>query len=70
MDTNNTLQKDVDKTPESKTRPQDGLPPVVEKIKDAQKKETEEEVKESFKDTDVPVELPFGNDGLEVGGEG
>ena len=70
MDNTNTSQTDVDKTPESKTRPQDGLPPVVEKIKDAQKKETGEEVKESFKDPDVPVEPPVGNDGIELGGEG
>ena len=70
MDKTNTPQTDVDKTPESKTRPQDGLPPVVEKIKDAKKEETEEEVKQSFKDPDVPAELPVGNDGIEVGGEG
>ena len=34
------------------------------------KEKTEEEVKESFKDEDVPVEPVVGNDGLEVGGEG
>ena len=34
------------------------------------KDKKEEEVKESFKDEDVPVEPVVGNDGLEVGGEG
>lgn len=37
---------------------------------DEAKEKTEEEVKESFKDEDVPVEPAVGNDGLEVGGEG
>jgi hypothetical protein len=70
MDKTNTPQTDADITPESKTQPQDGLPPVVEKIKDAKKQEVAEEVKQSFKDPDVPAELPVGNDGIEVGGEG
>jgi hypothetical protein len=43
---------------------------VVEKIKDAKKQEAAEEVKQSFKDPDVTAELPVGNDGIEVGGEG
>ena len=34
------------------------------------KEEREAEVKESFKDENVPVEPVVGNDGLEVGGEG
>jgi len=70
MDTNNIVQKDLDKTPASQTQPKDGLPPAVEKIQDPEKKKTELEVKESFKDPDVPVELPVGNDGIEIGGEG
>jgi hypothetical protein len=70
MDKNNTSPTDADKTPESKTRPQDGLPPAAEIVKDPEKQETEQDVKESFKDPDVPVELPVGNDGIEVGGEG
>jgi hypothetical protein len=70
MDKTNTSQTDVDKTPESKTRPEDGLPPAVEKNQDTEKQETEEEVKESFKDPDVPAEPAVGNDGIEVGGEG
>jgi len=40
------------------------------KTADEAKEETEAEVKESFKDEDVPVEPVVGNDGLEVGGEG
>lgn len=70
MDKTNTSQTALEKIPESKTPPQDGLPPVVEQIKDPEKKETEQEVKKSFKDPDVPVEPAVGNDGMEVGGEG
>ena len=70
MDKTNIAQTVVQKTPESKTQSQNGLPPVAEKIQDAEKHETEEEVKESFKDPDVPVEPAVGNDGIEVGGEG
>ena len=40
------------------------------KATDEAKEEIEAEVKESFKDEDVPVEPAVGNDGLEVGGEG
>ena len=40
------------------------------KAADEAKEEIEAEVKESFKDEDVPVEPVVGNDGLEVGGEG
>ena len=70
MDKMNTPQTDVNKTPESKTRPEDGLPPAVEKVEDVEKEKTEQEVKQTFKDPDVPVEPAVGNDGLEVGGEG
>lgn len=69
MDTN-TIPTDKTKIPESKTRPEDGLPPVVTKTEDAAKEKVEQEVKETFKDTDVPVEPALGNDGVEVGGEG
>ena len=69
MDRTNTAANEP-KTPESKTRPEDGLPPVVKKEGDAEKEKTEQEVKETFKDPDVPVEPVTGNDGVEVGGEG
>jgi len=68
MDTANTLATAATKIPESKTRPEDGLPPAVKTAEDPEKKEAE--VKETFKDPGVPVEPAVGNDGLEVGGEG
>jgi hypothetical protein len=70
MDTTNTAPTDATKIPESKTRPEDGLPAAAKKEEDPEKKEAEQEVKETFKDPDVPVEPAVGNDGLEVGGEG
>jgi hypothetical protein len=70
MDTANTPPTAATKIPESKTRPEDGLPPAVKKDEDPEKKEVEQEVKETFKDPDVPAEPAVGNDGLEVGGEG
>ena len=70
MDNTNTEPIDTNKTPESKTLPEDGLPPAVEKMPDAEKEKTEQEVKKSFKDPDVPVGPAVGNDGVEVGGEG
>jgi hypothetical protein len=70
MDTANTLATTATKIPESKTSPEDGLPPAAKTTEDPEKTATEEEVKETFKDPDVPVEPATGNDGLEVGGEG
>lgn len=70
MDTANTSPTPSTEIPESKTRPEDGLPAVVTKDEDPEKTAVEEEVKESFKDPDVPAESAVGNDGLEVGGEG
>jgi hypothetical protein len=70
VDTANTLTTTATKIPESKTKPEDGLPPAVKTAEDPQKKEAEQEVKETFKDPAVPVEPALGNDGLEVGGEG
>ena len=70
MDTANTDPTDATKIPESKTRPEDGLPAVVKKEEDPEKEAIEQEVKETFKDPAVPVEPAVGNDGLEVGGEG
>ena len=44
---------------------------LVNKKEEAEaKEEVEAEVKESFKDENVPVEPAVGNDGMEVGGEG
>jgi len=56
VDTANISPTAATKIPESKTRPEDGLPAAAKK--------------EDFKDPDVPVEPAVGNDGLEVGGEG
>lgn len=70
MDKANTTPTAATKIPESKTRPEDGLPAAVKKEEDPEKTAVEQEVKETFKDTDVPVEPAVGNDGLEVGGEG
>jgi hypothetical protein len=70
MDTANKVANDATKIPESKTRPEDGLPAAVKKEENPEKKAVEEEVKETFQDPDVPVEPAVGNDGLEVGGEG
>lgn len=70
MDKANTTPTAATKIPESKTRPEDGLPAAVKKEGDPEKTAVEQEVKETFKDTDVPVEPAVGNDGLEVGGEG
>jgi hypothetical protein len=70
MDTANSFATATTKIPESKTRPEDGLPAAVKKDEDPEKKAVEQEVKETFKDPDAPVEPAVGNDGLEVGGEG
>lgn len=70
MDTTNTPPTATTKIPESKTTPEDGLPPAAKTAGDPEKQEAEQEVKETFKDPDVPVEPVVGNDGLEVGGEG
>ena len=70
MDKTKLTPTDVNKIPESKTRPEDGLPPAVKKNEDAEKQAVEQEVKKTFKDIDVPVEPVVGNDGIEVGGEG
>lgn len=70
MDTTDISATDVKKIPESKTRPEDGLPPAVINNEDAEKQQVEQEVKQTFKDPDVPVEPVVGNDGIEVGGEG
>jgi len=44
---------------------------LVNKKEEAEaKEEVEAEVKESFKDENVPEEPAVGNDGMEVGGEG
>ena len=44
---------------------------LVNKKEEAEaKEEVEAEVKESFKDENVPVVPAVGNDGMEVGGEG
>ena len=43
---------------------------INKKEEDEAKDEVEAEVKESFKDENVPVEPAVGNDGMEVGGEG
>ena len=39
-------------------------------IQDSQKEQVEKEVKETFKNEEIPVEPVLGNDGEEVGGEG
>lgn len=70
MDTANTNPTAATKIPESKTRPEDGLPAVDTHEENPEEKEVEQEVKETFKDPRVPVEPAVGNDGLEVGGEG
>ena len=70
MQPETTTAGDSKKIPESKTSPTGGLPPAKEIIHDPQKKQVEEEVKETFKDEEVPVEPSLGNDGEEVGGEG
>ncbi len=67
---NITTPPGLKKVPESKTKPDEGLPPVRESKHDAHKEEVKEEVKESFKDEDIPVEPVLGDDGDEVGGEG
>ncbi|MFT3678718.1 MAG: hypothetical protein QM791_00510 [Ferruginibacter sp.] len=61
---------DLKKVPESKTGPGEGLPPAVENKHDPLKEEIKNEVKESFKDENIPVEPVLGDDGDEVGGEG
>jgi len=70
MDKTNLPQTGVNKIPESKTLPEDGLPPAIKKNEDAEKQAVEQEVKKTFKDINVPVEPAVGNDGIEVGGEG
>lgn len=70
MDTANTAPNALTKIPASKTRPEDGLPAAVTNNGDEEKTAVEQEVKETFKDPDVPAEPAVGNDGLEVGGEG
>ncbi len=70
MDTANTAPTAATKIPESNTRPEDGLPAAAKKEEDSEKTAVEQEVKETFKNPDVPVEPAVGNDGLEVGGEG
>ena len=70
MQTYTTAPEDLKKVPESKTNPHDGLPPAPEIVQDSQKEQVEKEVKETFKNEEIPVEPVLGNDGEEVGGEG
>lgn len=70
MQDNATTPLNVKQEPESKTLPNDGLPPVKEIKHDEHKEEVKEEVKESFKDEGMPGEPVLGDDGDEVGGEG
>jgi hypothetical protein len=60
--------KDPITTPAKKDA--NGITAINKKEEDEVKEETEAEVKESFKDENVPVEPAVGNDGMEVGGEG
>jgi len=70
MNTTNISPTDNNKVPASQTLPEDGLPPRVKETGQEEKEKVEQEVKETFKDPDVPVEPVVGNDGIEVGGEG
>ena len=71
MQENNTVLA-PNETPTSKT---DAKQNPAENIKTQKetgiaKEEVKEEVKQSFKDPDAPVEPALGDDGIEVGGEG
>lgn len=70
MQDNSTTPLNVKKEPESKTQPNEGLPPAPENKHDAHKEEVKEEVKENFKNESLPMEPVLGDDGEEVGGEG
>jgi len=69
MQDNNTTPPNETKEPESKTLPNDGLPPAREIVQDEHKEEVKEEVKESFKEEGMPGEPVLSDDGDEVGGE-
>ncbi len=74
------MQEPINKTADASAKENAHTPPAphdanvpgdtTKKATDETKEEIEAEVKESFKDEDVPVEPAVGNDGLEVGGEG
>ena len=74
------MQEAIDKTADASVKENAHTAPAQQdanfpadtnkKAADEAKEEIEAEVKESFKDEDVPVEPVVGNDGLEVGGEG
>lgn len=64
------MQEVINKTAAISVKESPNEAGINKKAIDEAKEKTEAEVKESFKDEDVPMEPVLGNDGLEVGGEG